>query len=114
MLACLLVLFAAHLFLSPPRAARLFKLHRESRLWVRLTGVLGICFVGLSLLTDPRLNLAPVSSSVIATLVKARNLLAGAVLTFFLVLHTERFERGPVDLPNKSKQTRKCEGVRGQ
>jgi len=92
----LLVFFAALVILPSAQSARLLRLKEKSRLWVRLLGLLGILWAALSLtmnssgtdLFDSRPRLKPRA-------IMVRHLLAGGVGALFVVLYTQKLERGP-------------------
>ena len=92
-LALLFVFFSAHAFLPPTASARLFKLRRESKLWVRLIGIFGLGWIALTLLTDPQLRLSELSSPPNIDLVKAKSYLIGMAIGLGVALLTERYDR---------------------
>ena len=96
--AILFVFCSALALLSPRASARLLRLHRESRLWVRLIGIFGLAFVALRLLTEQSLD-AFYRSSYWKTifLEKVRSNMAGVCIGLCLAFITENFDRRSKD-----------------
>ena len=72
----------------------LLQLPKESRVWGRLIGVIGIISVGMTFVTDHRLNIVHVSYSVIAHLNFTKHILFGIIIGLFLAMYTQNKERG--------------------
>ena len=96
-LAVLFAYFFALAIVPPAASSRFLKLRRESKLWARLIGIMGIIWIALTLAVDARLHLFQLTYRTKTTLTTTRNTLGGVVIGLLLALHTERFDRREVD-----------------
>src|SRR5437773_2364965 len=92
-LGLLLLFFSALAFLGRTSSRRLLRLKNESRIWVRLIGILGILWVALVIVTDWKPNFVEVSPYARVVLLKIRHYVGGIVIGLFFALRTQDAER---------------------
>src|SRR5262245_58606917 len=92
LVALTFLFFSAYALFFPSASGRLLRLHRRRMLQVRLASFFGVIYMGLFVLTSPRLKLLELSSSASIPLVKLDLLLLGVWIGMYLAFLTERFD----------------------